>query len=125
MKVQFKIGLLTFSSSSAIIMEDLIKSLSVLKLHIIHLQYINCHVESLLPSSKAFTINSSCFFFSRSSHMRSVIRNENIFAKVSLLPNNWELKIYDATVAKTSLKISSSRMSIFFVNISFCVTFKT
>ena len=71
MKVQFKIGLLTFSSSSAIIMEDLIKSLSVLELSLIHLQYINCHVESLLSSSKAFTINSSCFFFSRSSHIRS------------------------------------------------------
>ena len=83
MKVQFKTGLLTFSSSSAIIMEDLIKSLSVLKLHIIHLQYINYHVESLLPlSSNAFTINSSCFFFSWSSHIRS--SETRIFLRRSL-----------------------------------------
>ena len=35
-----------------------------------------------------------------------------------------ELKIYDATVAKTSLKIASSSLSIFFVIISVCLTFK-
>ena len=35
-----------------------------------------------------------------------------------------EFKIYDAAVAKTSLKIASSRVSIFFVTISVYVTFK-
>ena len=34
-----------------------------------------------------------------------------------------EFKIYDATVAKTSLKIASSSLSIFFVIISVCLTF--
>ena len=36
-----------------------------------------------------------------------------------------EFKIYDATVAKTSLKIASSSLSIFFVIISVCVTFNS
>ena len=33
--------------------------------------------------------------------------------------------IYDATVTKRSLKIASSRLSIFFVIISVCVTFES
>mgnify|MGYP000429939719 CR=1 FL=1 len=37
----------------------------------------------------------------------------------------WEFKIYDVTVAKTSLKIASSSFSIFFVIISVCVTFES
>ena len=37
----------------------------------------------------------------------------------------WEFKIYDATVAKTSLRIASSSLSIFFVIISVCVTFES
>ena len=36
-----------------------------------------------------------------------------------------EFKIYDATVAKTSLKIASSSLSVFFVIISVCVTFES
>ena len=36
-----------------------------------------------------------------------------------------EFKLYDATVAKTSLKIASSSLSIFFVIISVCVTFES
>jgi len=36
-----------------------------------------------------------------------------------------EFKIYDPTVAKTSLKIASSRFSIFFVTILVCVIFKS
>ena len=36
-----------------------------------------------------------------------------------------EFKIYDATVAKTSLKVASLRLSILFVIISVCVTFKS
>ena len=36
-----------------------------------------------------------------------------------------EFKIYDATVGKTSLKIASSSLSIFFVIISVCVTFES
>ena len=34
-----------------------------------------------------------------------------------------EFKIYNATVAKTSLKMASSSLSIFFVIISVCLTF--
>ena len=41
------------------------------------------------------------------------------------LPNNWEFEIYDATVAKTSLKIARSSLSIFFAIISVCVTFES
>ena len=37
----------------------------------------------------------------------------------------WEFKIYEAAVAKTSLKIASSSLSIFFVIISVCVTFES
>ena len=40
------------------------------------------------------------------------------------LPNNREFEIYDATVAKTSLKIARSSLSIFFAIISVCVTFE-
>ena len=36
-----------------------------------------------------------------------------------------EFKIYDATVAKTSLKIASSRFSISFAIMSVCLTFKS
>ena len=36
-----------------------------------------------------------------------------------------EFKIYDATATKTSLKIASSSLSIFFVIISVCVTFES
>ena len=39
--------------------------------------------------------------------------------------NNREFKIYDATIAKTSLKIASSSLSIFFVIVSVCVTFES
>ena len=35
------------------------------------------------------------------------------------------LKIYDASVAKTSLKIASSSLSIFFVTMSVCLTFES
>ena len=38
-----------------------------------------------------------------------------------LLLENREFKIYDATVAKTSPKIASSRLSVFFVIISVCL----
>ena len=36
-----------------------------------------------------------------------------------------EFKIYDATVAKTSLKIASSSFSIYFAIMSVCVTFES
>ena len=36
-----------------------------------------------------------------------------------------EFKIYDATVAKTSLKIASLSLSIFFINMSICLTFES
>ena len=36
-----------------------------------------------------------------------------------------EFKIYDATVAKTSLKIASSSLSIFFIIMSICLTFES
>ena len=36
-----------------------------------------------------------------------------------------EFKIYDATVAKTSLKIASSRFSIYFAITSVCLTFES
>ena len=38
---------------------------------------------------------------------------------------NREFKNYDATIAKSSLKIASSNWSIFFVIISVCVTFES
>ena len=40
------------------------------------------------------------------------------------LPNR-EFKIYDATVAKTSLKIASSSFSIYFAIMSVCLTFES
>ena len=76
----------SFGYPSAISMEDLIKSLNVLKLHYVHCQYINCHVESLL-SSKAFTKFQLLLLFAVFPYQ--VIRSANIFAKVSLLPNNF------------------------------------
>ena len=39
--------------------------------------------------------------------------------------NNREFKIYDATVAKTSLKIASSSFSINFAIMSACLTFES
>ena len=36
-----------------------------------------------------------------------------------------EFNIYDATVAKTSLKVSSSRFSIYFAIVSVCLTFES
>ena len=41
------------------------------------------------------------------------------------LPNNREIEIYDATVAKMSLIIARSSLSIFFAIISVCVTFES
>ena len=38
---------------------------------------------------------------------------------------NREFKIYDATVAKTSLKIASSSFSIYSVIMSVCLTFES
>ena len=38
---------------------------------------------------------------------------------------NREFKIYDATVAKTSLKIASSSFSIYFPIMSVCLTFES
>ena len=38
---------------------------------------------------------------------------------------NREFKIYDATVAKTSLKIASSSFSIYFAIMSVCLTFES
>ena len=45
-------------------------------------------------------------------------------AKPALLLNR-EFKIYDATVAKTSLKIASSNFSIYSVIMSVCLTFES
>ena len=66
------------------------------------------------------------------------LRNENLVCEMRIcsLRNRYflsrcvysdirEFKIYDATVAKTSLKIASSSLSIFFVIISVCVTFES
>ena len=39
--------------------------------------------------------------------------------------HNREFKIYDATVAKTSLKIASSSLSIFYIIMSICLTFES
>ena len=39
--------------------------------------------------------------------------------------HNREFKIYDATVAKTSLKIASSSFSIYSVIMSVCLTFES
>ena len=39
--------------------------------------------------------------------------------------NNREFKVYDATVAKTSLKIASSSFSIYFPIMSVCLTFES
>ena len=36
-----------------------------------------------------------------------------------------EFEIYDATLAKTSLKIVSSSLSIFFIIMSICLTFES
>ena len=49
----------------------------------------------------------------------------NVAAGLLFSSTNREFKIYDATVAKTSLKIASSGLSIFFVIISVCVTFES
>ena len=47
-------------------------------------------------------------------------------SQVSLpIATSGEFKIYDAAVAKTSLTIASSSLSIFFVIISACVTFES
>ena len=43
----------------------------------------------------------------------------------SLSKDNREFKIYDATVAKTSLKIVSSSFSIYFAIMSVCLTFES
>ena len=50
---------------------------------------------------------------------------KSIFSRISGFGSwtNRELKIYDATVAKTSLKIASSSFSIYFAIMSVCLTF--
>ena len=50
--------------------------------------------------------------------------SELIRSRVRVARSIREFKIYDATVAKTSLKIASSSLSIFLVTTSVCVTFK-
>ena len=44
---------------------------------------------------------------------------------IVVAPYNREFKIYDATVAKTSLKIARSSFSIYFATISVCLTFES
>ena len=41
------------------------------------------------------------------------------------IEGNREFKIYDATVAKTSLKIASSSFPIYFAIMSVCLTFES
>ena len=48
-----------------------------------------------------------------------------VFLSTLALEKVREFKIYDAMVAKTSLKIASSSLSIFFAIISVCVTFES
>ena len=52
------------------------------------------------------------------------LRNKHFLSRC-LYSDIRELKIYDATVAKTSLKSASSSLSIFFVIISICATFES
>ena len=64
----------------------------------------------------AFILNE---FFRYSDMKKTLIR------KIKCSNDNREFNIYDATVTKTSLEIASSSVSIFFVIISFCVTFES
>ena len=50
-------------------------------------------------------------------------RSNKTFLSLTISFDNRELKIYDATVAKTSLKIASSSFSIYFAIMSVCLTF--
>ena len=54
-------------------------------------------------------------------------KNERFTAASSRCRHNLnrEFKIYDATVAKTSLKIGSSTFSIYFAIMSVCLTFES
>ena len=46
-------------------------------------------------------------------------------ASVVVRTSNREFKMYDATMAKTSLKIASSSFSIYFAIMSVCLTFES
>ena len=50
---------------------------------------------------------------------------QTVMSKVASLKVSREFKIYDATVAKTSLKIASSIFSIYFATMSVCLTFES
>ena len=47
------------------------------------------------------------------------------FIQIGTIIVNWEFKIYEATAAKTSLKIASSSFSIYFAIMSVCLTFES
>ena len=47
------------------------------------------------------------------------------FIQIGAIIVNREFKIYEATAAKTSLKIASSSFSIYFAIMSVCLTFES
>ena len=52
-------------------------------------------------------------------------RSHSISQRAMVKDDTWEFKIYDATVAKTSLKIASSSFPIYFAIMSGCLTFES
>ena len=58
-------------------------------------------------------------------HVKAKIERLLVRARVVVRTSNREFKIYDATVAKTSLKIASSSFPIYFAIMSVCLTFES
>ena len=67
------------------------------------------------------SVQKYCFSLSNMQICGVLLPSSSWFLKLPIR----EFKIYDATLVKTSLKIASSSLSIFFVIISVCVTFET
>ena len=73
------------------------------------------YIEPLIPKFLAFCYWHSLLLIGRLVVQFGGYRARNIIR---------EFKIYDATVAKTSLKIASSSFSIYFAIMSVCLTFE-
>ena len=78
-----------------------------------------CKVQEIAPRIMIFL---RCL---RGDGSETKSRSNKTFLSLTISFDNRELKIYDATVAKTSLKIRSSSFSIYFPIMSVCLTFES
>ena len=82
-------------------------------------RFKRCKVQEIAPRVMIFL---RCL---RGDGSETKSRSNKTFLSLTISFDNRELKICDATVAKTSLKIASSSFSIYFPIMSVCLIFES